>query len=249
MSNKQKTILMIDDDKELAKSVEESLSNEGYNVHIANDGQAGVEKAYQVIPDLVIVDINLPKMNGFEVCMTLREEKKDNKLYNTPILMLTSRNEIEDKYKGFKAGTDDYLTKPFSIIELNLRVSALLRRASRHSLPTTSTDSQNTAHQVLTIGALSLNKSNFTFKKKNAIINLTKSEFSIMEYLMQNLGEVVPLKTLLYEVLEYDELSDENLVRRHILNLRRKVEEDPEKPMIIKTVQGVGYIIDMDNIL
>jgi two-component system response regulator RpaA len=224
-------ILVVDDDQDVAGTVERTLRRRDHEVMVAYSGAQALQLIQERPPDLVVLDIMMPRMDGIEVCQRIRS------LYNVaavPILFLTAKGKIEDKIEGFEAGADDYLTKPFDLRELELRVRALLRR----SLPT------EAPRIPLEVGPLSLDPRTFELSVEDKVLLLTPVEFELLYYLMSHAGEVISTETLLQEVWEYPPgTGDPNLVRAHIKNLRAKIEPLPDNPIYIKTVSRHGYLI------
>ena len=217
-------ILVVDDEKTLVKGIKFNLENEGYAVECAYDGAAAVELARDAGCDLIILDVMMPELDGREACMRIRE------FSNVPIIMLTAKSEDSDKLMGFECGADDYLTKPFNILELKARVRALLRRAAR---------SQETA--VLTAGNLSLNTEERVAVRDGRSIDLTAKEYDLIELLMRNPRRVYSRENLMNIVWGYSYTGDYRTVDVHIRRLREKLEENPATPEHIMTKWGVGY--------
>ncbi len=217
----------MEDNQKIARSIEKGLEQERYAVDLAFDGEEGWGLAVSEDYDLIILDLMLPKMDGMEICRKLREEEKDN----TPILMLTAKDEVEDKVKGLNCGADDYLAKPFDFEELVARIKALIRRPKK-VLP-----------KILKAGDLRLNTIDYTVGKNNKEIELTKTEFALLEYLMRHQDQVVTKQQIINHVWDYDADILPNTVEVYIGYLRKKL----GKPDLIKTVRGFGYkIIDRD---
>jgi len=219
-------ILVIEDDKELLKGLIDNLTLEGYKVISAQDGERGLELVKKEHPDLIILDLMLPKLSGEEVCRTLREE---NNL--TPIIMLTARGEESDKVKGLRLGADDYLTKPFSLLELFARIEAILRRVKKEKLKI-----EKYQFEDIVVDFIHLE-----VKKRGKQIKLSPKEFFILKFLIEHKGEVIRRETLLREIWGYDVFPSTRTVDNFIARLRKKIEKDPEKPKHILTVHGIGY--------
>ena len=217
-------ILVVDDERTLVKGIKFNLENEGYSVDSAYDGAAAVELARNVGYDLIILDVMMPELDGREACMRIRE------FSNVPIIMLTAKSEDSDKLMGFECGADDYLTKPFNLLELKARVRALLRRAGR---------SQESA--VLTAGKLSLNTEERVAVRDGRTIDLTAKEYDLIELLMRNPRRVYSRENLMNIVWGYSYTGDYRTVDVHIRRLREKLEENPATPEHIMTKWGVGY--------
>jgi DNA-binding response OmpR family regulator len=220
-------ILIVDDDPEIMEWLSFDLKLTGFTIDTASDGLSGLKKAQQNIHDLIILDVMMPKMDGFEVCRNLRKSGKD-----TPIILLTAKGTIEDKGTGFSAGADDYLVKPFDIQELLMRMRALLRR----SIPV-----KATSQEVLESGDVKLFPDYLEVRIEQKIIKLTPTEFEILYCLMQHVNQPVTLITLLKEVWGYDAEDDVRMVRVHMGGLRNKIEPDVKSPQYIQTVTNVGY--------
>ncbi len=216
-------ILVVDDEKTLVKGIKFNLENEGYAVECAYDGAAAVELARDAGCDLIILDVMMPELDGREACMRIRE------FSNVPIIMLTAKSEDSDKLMGFECGADDYITKPFNILELKARVRALLRRAAR------------TQEAVLTAGNLSLNTEERVAVRDGQTIDLTAKEYDLIELLMRNPRRVYSRENLMNIVWGYSYTGDYRTVDVHIRRLREKLEENPATPEHIMTKWGVGY--------
>lgn len=219
-------ILVVDDEKTLVKGIKFNLENEGYEVECAYDGAAAVELARNNRFDLLILDVMMPEVDGLEACMRIRE------FSNVPIIMLTAKSEDADKLMGFECGADDYLTKPFNILELKARVRALLRRAA---------GVQRQQGSVLTAGDLSLNTEERVAIRGGKTVDLTAKEYDLIELLMRNPRRVYSRENLMNVVWGYTYAGDYRTVDVHIRRLREKLEENPAEPEHIMTKWGVGY--------
>lgn len=227
-------ILIVDDEERVALSIERSLQRE-YQVRVAYNGPDALKIARRGTPDLVILDVMMPGMDGLEVC---RELRNDPLLQSVPILFLTARGRVEDKLEGFKAGADDYLTKPFDVRELLLRVSAILRRTGAIQEKQVESDHQ------LSVGNLKLNCQNYQLSSEEKTVLLTPVEFDLMYHLMSHPGQVFSGERLLRELWDYpSDTGSPDLVRMHIRNLRLKIEENSSQPRFILTVPRHGYTI------
>lgn len=230
----QKSLLVVDDDDEIRELLEFDLAQSGYKIDTASDGFEGLEKAVNNFYDLVLLDVMMPKMNGFEVCKNIRKSKPE-----LPVLLLTAKGTIDDKTQGFDCGADDYLVKPFDIQEVLLRVRALLRRKPDQSKDTV------LKKEILKMGDIEIfpdsleTKINTTNEDKR--IKLTPTEFEILYCLLQHFNNAVPLATLLDEVWGYDSDEDVRMLRVHVGGLRQKIEKDTKKPAYLHTVTNVGY--------
>ena len=221
-------ILVVDDEKLLVKGIKFNLENEGYQVDAAYDGLEAVELARSGSFDLIILDVMMPELDGLEACMRIRE------FSTIPIIILTARSEDMDKVIGFEYGADDYITKPFNILELKARIRALLRRSA---LVTGITGTN------LSIGDILIDTEKRIAMKKERQIDLTVKEFDVIELLAKNPGRVFSRETLLNIVWGYEYQGDIRTVDVHIRRLREKLEENPAEPEYIMTKWGVGYYI------
>ncbi len=220
-------ILVVDDEKLLVKGIKFNLENDGYEVAAAYDGEEAVELAKSGDFDLIILDIMMPKMTGLEACMHIRE------FSNVPIIMLTAKGEDMDKLIGFEQGTDDYLTKPFNILELKARVRALLRRS-------TPAEAKEECTRI-TCGDITLDTSERNAYKNGKAVELTAREFDLMELLMKNPGHVYSRENLLDIIWGYEYQGEIRTVDVHVRRLREKLERVPAQPEYIMTKWGVGY--------
>ncbi len=228
-----KRVLVVDDDAKTVELVKLYLNRDGYRVDVAYDGNAALRLARETKPDLIVLDLMLPGCDGLEVCRTLREES------DVPIIMLTARSTEEDKLKGLGLGADDYLTKPFSPRELAARVRAVLRRLPDESL--------ERGPQEATVGDLTVH-----FLRHEVLINgkpleLTPVEFKLLGVMAREPGRTFSRGQLIEKVLGYDFDGFDRTIDVHILNLRRKLERDPSRPELIKTVYGAGYKLSGDS--
>ncbi|HBY95270.1 MAG: response regulator transcription factor [Ardenticatenaceae bacterium] len=232
-------ILLVDDEQDLVWAVRHSLCDEGYEILTAYDGLEALAVARRHRPDLVILDIVLPGLNGLQVCRRLR---RDPTLAAVPILFLTVHSTIDDRVAGLDEGADDYLIKPFDLRELKARVRALLRRGH----PTRDEgQASNGRNPLLVVGALALDSHSRQAHVAEKSVQLTPAEFDLLRYLMIHPGEVFSSQQLLLQVWGYDpETAEPGLVRWHIRNLRTKIEPDPSDPLYIRTVPRHGYILD-----
>lgn len=227
-----KRILVVEDDKTLLDVLKYNLTREGYEVVIATDGVQGLEVARSERPDLVILDIMLPKLDGFEVCRILRKEMI------IPVLMLTAKVSEVDKVVGLEIGADDYMTKPFSLRELLARVRALLRRTEMLEQEALFEQSMP---QVIAIGNLKVDFSRHEVSLGDSVLDLSPKEFELLALLVRNRGRVFSRDYLLNKVWGYDYVGDTRTVDVHIRWLRQKIEIDPAHPQNLLTVRGVGY--------
>ena len=240
MEDNKKTILIVDDEKTIVDMLVYNLQKEGYNTLEAGDGEEGVRIALENKPDLVLLDIMLPKMDGLAVCKRIRQS------LNIPILMLSAKDEEIDKILGLELGADDYITKPFSVRELMARVKANLRKAEITAKTMESeADSKETETNtnILTVGDLSLDLSKFEVKVRGEVIDLTLREFEVIKYLANQPGQVVTRETLLEKVWGYEYYGDIRTVDVTVRRIREKIEKDTSNPKILITKRGVGYYI------
>ena len=218
-------VLVVEDDEEIALALQRSLRMEGYDVRLAGDGVDALDQAHAFLPDVVLLDLGLPKLDGIEVAKELRKREDD-----VAILMLTARDALEDRVSGLDTGADDYLVKPFERQELLARLRALLRRRPpRGSAP-------------LVVGDLRLNPDTHEVVRAERAIDLTQREFELLEYLMRNERIVVSRQRLLDEVWGYDPFSITNTIEVFVSNLRRKLEAGGE-PRLLHTIRGAGYVL------
>lgn len=220
-------ILVIEDEEDMLRGLIDNLEYEGYEVDFAADGEAGLQKLLKKTYHLVILDIMLPLLSGFEVCKKARE-----KGIRTPIIMLTAKGEEIDKVLGLELGADDYITKPFSLRELLARIKAILRRYQNVDYE---------SQQVIKIGKLGVNFKTYTVSIDNQPISMTHKEIETLKYLWQHQNETVSRDQLLDEVWGYDEMITSRTIDNFILKLRQKIEYDPTHPHHILTVHGIGY--------
>ncbi len=226
----EKRILIIDDDDEIRELLEFDVSQSGYFVDTAKDGIEGLNKALNNTYDLILLDVMMPKMNGFDVCKNIRQAK-----LAIPILMLTAKGTIDDKTEGFDCGADDYLVKPFDIQEVLLRIRVLLRRNSFEE------NKNSLSNEILNAGDISISPETLEAVVVNKKVKLTPTEFEILYCLMQHFNKPVTLATLLDEVWGYDSNEDVRMLRVHVGGLRNKIEPDSKNPKYLHTVTNVGY--------
>ena len=220
-------ILVVDDERLLVKGIKFNLENEGYQVECAYDGAAAVELAREGQFDLIILDLMMPEIDGLEACMRIRE------FSNVPVIMLTARSEDTDKIIGFECGADDYITKPFNILELKARIRAMLRRASGGA--------QGKAASRITVGDLTLDTEQRVAIRDGEAVELTAKEYDLIELLMKNPRRVYSRENLMNVVWGYSYTGDYRTVDVHIRRLREKLERQPAEPEYILTKWGVGY--------
>ena len=228
-------ILVVDDDANICELLRLYLTKEGYQVTVANDGEEGLEKFNQVKPDMVLLDVMMPKMMGFDVCRALRAEGD-----NVPVIILTAREEEEDKILGLEIGADDYITKPYSFRELLARIRAVLRRNQMVAESGEAADDDI----PLVCGDISMRigQHEVTVRGENVFFPL--KEFELLEYLMQNKGRVMTRHQLIDRIWGSDYVGDTKTLDVHVKRVRAKIEEDPGHPKYLTTVRGLGYKID-----
>jgi len=224
-------ILLVEDEEGLVITLTDRLRSEGFDVVAASDGASGFQKACDERFDLIVLDVMLPKKNGYDVCRDLRQ-----KGVSTPVLMLTAKGETIDKVLGLKLGADDYLTKPFEMIELLARVEALLRRS-----PAGAANGNTPASEAYRFGNVSIDFKRAEVVKDDAPVELSAMEFKLLQFLIENRGHVHSRDHLLDEVWGYDAMPSTRTVDVHIAWLRQKLEENPKHPHFIQTVHGLGY--------
>lgn len=233
-----KNILIVDDDEIVARTIERSLRSPEFCVTVAYSGVQALQIARRQPPDLMILDILMPGIDGYEVC---RQVRADPLLSQLPVLFLTARSKEEDKIEGFRAGADDYLPKPFNVEELIMRVKAILRRSTATAPP-------ESAQRQLQVGDLVLDCNTFEVTVKDRRVSLTPVQFDLLYYLMSHAGQVLSAQQLLQDVWDYPyDAGSPDLVRVHIKNLREKLEPDPSAPVYLRTIQGHGYAIVVSN--
>jgi DNA-binding response OmpR family regulator len=223
----KKRILIIEDEPDLIRGLKLNLSDEGFDVDWAVNGVEGLRKAVETAPDLIILDIMLPEMDGLEVCRKLRGKNID-----IPVIMLTAKGEEIDKVVGLEIGADDYITKPFSIRELLARIKARLRYAEGHG---------KQVPELFSIGDIEIDFTRFKITRKGKELDLTSLEMDILRYFIVHRGEVVARNDLLDKIWGYEKYPTTRTIDNHILKLRKKIEEDPSHPRYILSVYGGGY--------
>ena len=220
-------ILIVEDDHVIANSIKKGLEQEAFAVDVAYDGSHGYDLAVSEEFDVIILDRMLPGMDGLTICKKLREAKN-----HTPVLMLTAKGQIEDRVEGLNSGADDYLPKPFAFIELLARIRALTRRP------------KTTASEIVSIADLTLNPHSFEVKRGNAVVSLSRKEFTLLEYLMRHPNTILTKDQIISHVWEYDADILPNTVEVYIGYLRNRIDKAfPKKPTLIETVRGFGYKI------
>ncbi len=223
-------LLIADDDNEIRELLEFDLSHSGYSVDSAKNGEEALQMALTNNYDLILLDVMMPKMNGFDVCKNIRASKPD-----IPVLLLTAKGTITDKTEGFNSGADDYIVKPFDIQEVLLRVRALVRRSPE------SKTQKEISQEILKIGNIEIFPDSLETEVKGKRIKLTPTEFEILYCLMQHFNNAVTLAVLLNEVWGYNSDDDVRMLRVHVGGLRQKIEYNPKIPEYLQTVTNVGY--------
>jgi DNA-binding response OmpR family regulator len=219
-------VVIVEDDAAMAAALKDGFAYEGYEVQLARDGEAGLKLAREASPDIVILDVMLPKLSGLDVCKRLRSEGSA-----LPIIMLTARGQEIDKVVGLKLGADDYVTKPFGFMELMARVEALLRRTSGPAR----------SAEVYGFGDVVVDFKKAEVKKRGEAVEITARELKLLQYFIAHRGEVVPRERLLDQVWEYDDVPLTRTVDMHVAKLRKKIENDSADPKFIITVHRMGY--------
>ena len=227
--------MVVEDEEDIVKLLAFHLEKEGYRVHSSSNGIEALQYALDELPDLIILDIMLPEMDGLEVCRRLRSNSKTQA---TPVMILSARREELDKVLGLELGADDYMVKPFSVRELVARVRAMLRRLDPSIL---SEESTSDAEAVLALGEIALYPERHQVLVRGEVRELTHKEFSLLHLLMANAGKVLTRDVLLERVWGYETEIDTRTVDVHVRYLRMKVEEEPAHPRYIETIRGVGY--------
>ena len=221
-------ILVVEDDRKVASFIHKGLTEDGYAVDVASDGETGLAMGLDRLHDVIVLDVMLPRKPGFQVVRELRQAK-----VTTPVLLLTARDAVEDKVQGLDAGADDYLTKPFAFAELLARIRALLRRGTAARAP------------VLQIADLTLDPAVRTVTRGGEAISLTNREFALLEYLMRNTGRVLTRTMIAEHVWDYSFDSGTNVIDVYVNYLRKKIDAGRERKLI-HTVRGVGYVLKAD---
>jgi two-component system, OmpR family, alkaline phosphatase synthesis response regulator PhoP len=234
-----KKVLVVDDEQSIVTLLQYNLQQAGFEVITANDGEEGMNKAVNERPDLMILDLMLPKLDGIEVCKQLRQKK-----VMTPILMLTAKDDEFDKVLGLELGADDYMTKPFSPREVVARVKAILRRTQFQN----EQEKKEENIEKMVIGHLEILPEHYEAYFNRERLELTPKEFELLLYLAQHKGRVLTRDQLLSAVWNYDFAGDTRIVDVHISHLREKIEKNTKKPLYIKTIRGLGYKLEEPKI-
>jgi len=226
----RKKVLVVDDEKSISDIIKFNLLKDGYDVEVAEDGDEALKKVYLIQPDLILLDVMLPKLDGFQVCRKIRES------FNTPIIMLTAKEEEVDKVLGLELGADDYITKPFGMRELLARVKANIRRVDIDNLDTSSVKSVQ-----IESGNLTIDLERYEVKKDEDVIELTLREYELLKFLATQENQIFTREQLLKDVWGYEYFGDIRTVDVTIRRLREKIEDDSSSPKFIMTKRGVGY--------
>ncbi|WP_400242737.1 winged helix-turn-helix domain-containing protein [Niallia sp. JL1B1071] len=234
----KKKVLVVDDEQSIVTLLKYNLQQAGYDVLTAMDGEEGLNLALTANPDVILLDLMLPKKDGMDVCKELRQQK-----VLTPILMLTAKDDEFDKVLGLELGADDYMTKPFSPREVIARIKAVLRRIQMQ-VPTSSDEVDTHEDDGIKIAELKVLPNYYEAYFKGELLELTPKEFELLLYLVKNKGRVLTRDQLLSAVWNYDFVGDTRIVDVHISHLREKIEENTKKPIYIKTIRGLGYKLE-----
>jgi Response regulators consisting of a CheY-like receiver domain and a winged-helix DNA-binding domain len=235
----QLKVLVVDDEDNIIELIRLGLRYEGFQVETASDGEQGIALAQRVNPDLIILDVMMPGIDGIEVCRRLRNNPTTR---DVPILMLTAKDEVSDRILGLQTGADDYLTKPFDFYELLERIKAILRRQNRaRSTSGGVTFDENS--QVLQFGDLSMNTATREVTRSGHPVELTATEYNLLHLFISHPRQVLDRQTILNRVWGYDFLGETNIIEVYVRYLREKIEDSPSSPRLIVTVRGVGYVL------
>ena len=231
--NETKRILVVEDERNIAKLLQYNIRKEGYECDVAGDGETGLEKAQTGAYDLILLDIMLPKMDGFEVCEKIRYKSQ------VPIIFVTAREEEKDRILGLETGADDYITKPFSFQELMARVRANIRRSSGEMAKAVQGEKK-----PITVGDLVIDREKYLVKKKDTEIELSRKDYDLIVFLAENLGVAFTREDLLEKIWGYDDYyGDIRIVDVTMSRIRKKIEDDPARPEYILTKRGIGYYL------
>lgn len=239
MENKKKKILIVEDERDISEILQYNIQKQGFDADAAYDGEKGLALALSASYDLILLDVMLPKMDGFEICRRVRER------LDTPIIMLTAREEENDKIMGLDLGADDYMTKPFSLGELFSRIKANIRRYSREAVPEKVSGNTPDEGTVIMVEDLEIDTAAYSVKKGGEEISLSKQQYDLLVFLARNRGKKYRQEALLEQVWGYDEYyGDERTVDVTVARLRKRIEDNPSEPKYIKNKRGMGYYID-----
>ncbi|MCI2787955.1 response regulator transcription factor [Staphylococcus warneri] len=228
-------VLVVDDEQSIVTLLKYNLETAGYIVEVAYDGEEALQKVELSQPDLIVLDVMLPKKDGIEVCKTIRSDKN-----LVPILMLTAKDDEFDRVLGLELGADDYMTKPFSPREVVARVKAILRRSQFVN----EVEQSETDDEDIIIDSIRIRSEFFEVYKDDELLELTPKEFELLLYLIERQGRVITREHMLNSVWNYEFAGDSRIVDVHISHLRDKLEENPKQPKLIKTVRGLGYKLE-----
>lgn len=228
-------ILVVDDEQSIVTLLKYNLETAGYIVEVAYDGEEALKKVETEQPELIVLDVMLPKKDGIEVCKTIRSDKN-----LVPILMLTAKDDEFDRVLGLELGADDYMTKPFSPREVVARVKAILRRSQFVN----EIEKEDVDDEDIIIGSIRIRPEFFEVYKEDELLELTPKEFELLLYLIERQGRVITREHMLNSVWNYEFAGDSRIVDVHISHLRDKLEENPKQPKLIKTVRGLGYKLE-----
>ena len=240
--DEKKTILIVDDEQKIVDLLVHNLTREGYNTIEANDGQTAIDLAISQRPDLILLDVMIPRVDGLTVC------KKIKNYYNFPILMVSAKDDELDKIVGLEIGADDYITKPFSVREVVARVKANLRKSETHydslkSSHDSDSHKETKKQNTIKIGDLTLDLEKYEVNVNGTIVNLTLREFEVLKYLAQQQGQVVTRESLLEQVWGYEYYGDIRTVDVTVRRIRERIEKDTSNPKYLITKRGIGYYI------
>lgn len=243
MEPRKKRILIVEDEKDIADIIDYNIQKQGYATDVAYDGEKGLALGLSGKYDLILLDVMLPKVDGFEICRRIRER------LDTPIIMLTAREEERDKVAGLELGADDYMTKPFSLAELLSRIKANIRRYAGESvqrvLAAESAESAEKQSEIITVDDLEINCSEYSVKKNGKEISLSKQQYDLLVFLARNRGVKYRQEALLKEVWGYEDYyGDTRTVDVTVTRLRKQIEDNPSEPKYIKNKRGMGYYIE-----
>ncbi|EGQ3977085.1 response regulator [Staphylococcus pseudintermedius] len=227
-------VLVVDDEQSIVTLLKYNLEQSGYVVEVAQDGEEALQKEKETKPDLIVLDVMLPKKDGIEVCKTIRSDKNQ-----VPILMLTAKDDEFDRVLGLELGADDYMTKPFSPREVVARVKAILRRSSLVDHVRKEEEDED-----IVISSIRIRPDFFEVYRNDELLELTPKEFELLLYLVERQGRVITREHMLNSVWNYEFAGDSRIVDVHISHLRDKLEENPKQPQFIKTVRGLGYKLE-----
>jgi len=225
-------LLIVEDDKNISSIIHENAKIENYACDVAYDGEDGQKKALTNSYDLIILDLMLPKIDGFEICKKIRKEK-----ISTPVIMLTAREEENDKVFGLELGADDYITKPFSVKELFARVKANIRRSSSE------TDFTDSGGEIIKVQSIVIDTEKYKVEKHGVPVELSKLEYELLLFFARNPGKIYPREELLKHVWKYEDIYGERTVDTTVSRLRNKIEDDSSNPKIIQNKRGMGYYL------